>query len=51
MINNEGIAERTSNHLQPRVGITIEARTISNMVPAAQLICNTKYHMSDLVFS
>ena len=37
-IQKEGIAEKTNNHLQPSVGITSEAITISNIVPLAQLI-------------
>lgn len=37
-IMNDGIADRTSNHLQPNEGITMDARTISNIVPKAQLI-------------
>ena len=37
MIMKEGMAERMSSQRQPRVGITSDARTISNIVPIAQL--------------
>lgn len=41
-MRNDGMAERATSHLHPRVGMTREATVISNKVPIAHAIYNSK---------
>lgn len=41
-MRNDGMAERATSHLHPKVGMTREATVISNKVPIAHAIYNSK---------